>query len=219
MNRFIWKEPANALTHFAGFIAAIIGLVILLQHSPTDNAKIAGFAIYGASLIVLFLSSSSYHFFDFGENGNLWLRKGDHAAIFLLIAGTYIPAIIHLLDGAWRFWMLVSISTLAVMGVLFKFTWFHCPRWLDAVIYLAMGWMIVIPGARMFEHMTRGSLALLISGGLLYSLGAVVYATKKPNPWPGTFGFHEIWHCFVLAAAASHFGFMYSLIDQPYVPF
>lgn len=215
----IWKDPASALTHFAGFIAGIIGLIYLLVASPSDNTKLVTFAVYGISLCLLFLASATYHFFDLGDRGNLWLRRGDHSAIFLLIGGSYVPVFVHYLEGAWRFWMLTATAAIAVFGILFKLTWFHAPRWLNAGMYLLMGWMVVIPGSRLFDAMSPEVFNYVLAGGIFYSVGAVIYALKRPDPWPETFGFHEVWHCFVLAGAGSHFLFVAILIDAPYTPF
>lgn len=217
-NKF-WKEPWSAMTHFAGFLAAIVGLIVLLVQSPSAWPKIACFAAYGLSLVMLFFSSAAYHFFDLGERGNFALRRLDHAAIFVLIAGTYLPAIVHMLDGGWRLGMLIAICTIGLMGVVFKLTVFHAPRWIDVILYLAMGWAVVVPGARMFENMSSASLTWILLGGILYTIGAVVYALKKPDPWPGRFGFHEVWHVFVLAAGSAHYLFVYSLLEAPYPAF
>ncbi len=215
----IWKDPASALTHFFGFIAALFGLAYLLNACPPDTPKIVAFSVYGISLCILFFASATYHFFDLGERGNLWLRRGDHSAIFLLIGGSYVPVFMHYLEGSWRFWMLFATATIAIFGILFKLTWFHAPRWLNAGMYLIMGWMVVIPGSTLFTAMSSTTFYYILAGGLFYSFGAIIYALKRPDPWPETFGFHEIWHCFVLAGAASHFLFVVSLVDAPYPSF
>ncbi len=215
----LWKDPASALTHFAGFLAALVGLPFLLINSPGGNLKTWTITLYGLSLILLFFSSATYHFFDLGPRRNLWLRRLDHSAIFLLISGTYLPAVMHTLTGGWRLGMLITLGTLTVLGVLFKLTWFHCPRWLDALIYLAMGWSVVIPGARLLSPLSEESLFWIVAGGVFYSVGAITYALKKPDPWPGVFGFHEVWHLFVLAGAGSHFIFVYSMLNTPITPF
>lgn len=215
----LWKDPASALTHFAGFLAAIVGVIVLLSHSPGGTLKTLTYTIYGVSLALLFLSSSTYHFFDLGERRNLWLRRLDHSAIFLLISGTYLPAVMHTLDGSWRLGMLISLAILTSCGILFKLTWFHCPRWLDALIYVCMGWSVVVPGSRLLAPLSPESLFWIVTGGVLYSVGAITYATKRPDPWPGIFGFHEVWHLFVLAGATAHFFFVYSLIHTPITPF
>ncbi len=208
----IWKEPAAALSHFAGFVAGIVGLCVLVLHSPADGPKVASMAIYGSTLVALFGASSAYHFFDLGERGNKVLRRFDHAAIFLLIAGTALPVLMHMLDGPWRVTMIAITWGLAALGVLFKMTWFGCPRWLDAGMYLALGWLVVIPFPVMWPRFTSMQVVWLAAGGFAYTVGAIVYALKRPDPWPGVFGFHEVWHLFVLAGAAAHFGLAYSLI-------
>lgn len=208
-----WKDPASALTHFAGFLAAVVGLIVLWVQTPGPAAKTASFIIYGTSLALLFLSSSAYHFFDLGEDRNLLLRRLDHSAIFLLIGGTYVPPIVHLLEGSWRTGMLTAIGVIAALGVLFKLTWFHAPRWIDAALYLAMGWIVFIPGKMIIGPMSTETLVWMCGGGAFYTVGAVIYATKWPDPWPDTFGFHDVWHLFVLAGAGAHFGFVYSLMD------
>jgi hemolysin III len=213
----LWKDPASFLTHFAGFVFALVGMVVLVALSPGPWLKTVSFALYGGSLALLFLASSAYHFFDLGERRNLWLRRLDHSAIFLLIGGTYAPMMVHLLDGPWRVGMLVAIGVIALFGVIFKLTWFHAPRWVDAGMYLGMGWLVVLPGSRVFGAMTPETLAWTVAGGVLYTVGAVVYALKWPDPWPEKFGFHDVWHLFVLAAAAAHFKMVWTMvaIDVP----
>jgi len=217
--RTTWRDPASALTHFFGFIAGIVGLGFLLADSPTHTAKLVSFAVYGTSLCALFLASSSYHFFDWGERGNKILRRLDHAAIFILIAGTNIPIQVHLLEGTWRTVMLSTVCGVGVVGVLFKLTWFSCPRWLDAMLYVGMGWMVLIAGPVMWPKMSTAHATWLLVGGAFYTVGAIIYALKRPDPWPGVFGFHEVWHVFVLAGAGCHYGMTYSLLHTSYAAF
>ncbi len=210
-----FKDPASAVSHFAGFLAAVIGLVVLIAQVSGPTAKTLAFIVYGVSLASLFLASACYHFFDIGERGNHILRRIDHAAIYLLIAGTYVPPVVHFLDGDWRKWMLIVLGVVALLGVLYKLIIFHTPLWLDVAIYLALGWMIFIPGGRMFEPMSTSTFAWMLVGGLFYTVGAVVFATEWPDPWPKKFGHHDIWHMFVLAGAACHFVFVYTFIQVP----
>ena len=210
-----FKDPWSALTHFAGFLAALVGLFVLVVLSVDQPVKQAGMAVYGGSLALLFGASTAYHFFDLGAAGNRWLRRFDHAAIFLLIAGTYVPLLLHLLDGAWRVAMLATMGALALSGVLLKLVWLESPRWLTVGTYLAMGWVVVIPAHRIFPLLTATQLGLLVAGGVVYTVGAAVYGQKRPNPWPGVFGHHEVWHLFVLGGAALHFAFTASLLGNP----
>lgn len=213
------RQPMSALTHFVGLLVAIVGLVVLVALSHHDGPKVAGMAVYGGSLVAVFLASSLYHFLDLGTRGNRWLRRLDHSAIFLLIAGTYMPALIHLLDGPWRTTMIAVVGGLALLGVALKMTWISCPNWLSATIYLILGWVILIPSPLIFPQLAGPELLWLGLGGVAYSLGAVIWLKRWPDPWPSFFGFHEIWHLFVLLGAGSHFIFTYSFLGVAYPTF
>jgi hemolysin III len=215
----LFKDPVSALTHFLGFLGAVVALVFLVVATAHDGPKVTGMALYGASLISLFLASTAYHFLDLGERGNRWLRRLDHGAIFLLIAGTYIPPILHLLDGAWRISMLSTVCGLALVGAAFKMAWVNCPNWLSVGLYLTLGWIVVVPGYKILPQLPAWPLGWLIAGGVAYSIGAVIYALKWPDPWPKRMGHHEIWHLFVLAGAFAHFVFSWWLVDFPRPPF
>ncbi len=212
-------DPVSFLTHCVGAVAAIGGLVYLVTDPRAIGARLVTNAIYGATLVGMLSASSIYHFFDPGPRGKRWLRRMDHTAIFLLIAGTYLPPLVHALDGAWRVSMIAVVGGLALFGVAFKLFWINCPRWLSAGIYLALGWIVVIPAAKIFPVMPGWSTFWLVVGGLFYTVGAIIYARKWPNPYPGRFGFHEIWHLFVLGGAGSHFIFVTTFLDQSYAPF
>ena len=212
----LFKDPVSAITHFAGFVASLFGMWVLLDGS--EGPKQAGMAIYGITLAALFLASSTYHFFDVGERGNRWLRRMDHAAIFLLIAGSYVPPMQHLLHGAWRTGMLATVAIFAAVGVIFKLVWIDCPDWLGTAVYLLMGWLAVIPAHRILPQLSGAELATLLSGGLAYTAGSVVFVLERPDPWPPWFGHHEIWHIFVLAGAGLHFAFMVQLLDMQVPP-
>lgn len=213
------RDPWSAATHFAGFFAALIGLVFLVMRSVDDAPRLASMLIYGISLALLFLASASYHFFDLGLSGNKWLRKLDHSAIFLLIAGTYVPSLFHLLGGAWRVVMLAVVGTIALLGILFKLLLFDTGKKAGTLMYVLMGWIILIPGHRMWPVISAESLAWLVGGGVAYTVGAIVYAKRWPDPWPERFGFHEVWHLFVLLGATLHYFFVLSLMDVAYPPF
>lgn len=217
----ILKDPWSTYTHFAGFLAAVVGWAVLLWMSWGSLPSFVAMLLYGASLSLLFLASSAYHFFDLGERGNALLRRLDHAAIFLLIGGTYVPILMYLLDGTWRIAMLVGVGTLVAVGVVFKLARFDGARESKAgtIMYVLLGWMVVIPAYEIWPAIRASSLIWLIAGGLAYTVGAVIYARKWPDPWPETFGHHEVWHLFVLLGAGCHYGFVYSLLDTPVPPF
>lgn len=181
----------------------VLGLILLVA-TPTLIGRI-GVAIYLVSATILFGMSAVYHRGNWSDRVAAWLRRLDHSNIFLLIAGTYTPLSLVLLQGADRIVILSVIWGIAALGITFKMFWMSAPRWLYTGLYLAMGWVAVwwlVPLARAGGPVI---LTLIIVGGVVYTLGAVVYALKMPNPSPTWFGFHEIFHACTIIAAASHF--------------
>jgi hemolysin III len=199
------REPVNSLTHWGGAILAVAGLVILLVVGWGPPAKIASLIIYGVSLIFLFSASATYHMVRVKDKALEIFRKIDHAAIYFLIAGTYTPFCINAFTGFWKWGMLIIIWSLAIIGISAKVFIVHAPRWLNAGIYLVMGWLCVGASGQLLSTLSMWVLTWLIIGGVIYTLGAIVYITKIFNFVPGVFGFHEVWHIFVLLAAAAHF--------------
>jgi hemolysin III len=199
------REPVNSLTHWAGAILALIGLIALLIVGWGTPAKVVSLIIYGASLIFLFSASATYHMVQAKDKALEIFRKIDHAAIFCLIAGTYTPFCINAFTGFWKWGMLSIIWSLALIGIVVKMYIIRAPRWLNAGIYVIMGWMAVGASGEFLTTLPAWVLTWLIIGGVVYTLGAVVYSTKMFNFVPGVFGFHEVWHIFVLLAAAAHF--------------
>jgi len=153
----------------------------------------------------LFSASATYHLAKVRPATQQILRKIDHSAIFLLIAGTYTPFCVNAFTGFFRWGLLAIIWSIALIGILVKVFWIGAPRWLNAVMYVIMGWLCVSAIGEMTVALTSFALAWLIAGGVIYTLGAVVYATKLFNFVPGKFGFHEVWHIFVLLGALAHF--------------
>ncbi|MDQ6924710.1 MAG: hemolysin III family protein [Candidatus Eremiobacteraeota bacterium] len=199
------KEPVDARISFAGLLAAVGGVVYLAIRFHGDLPVLAAMLVYGASLCVLFGVSASYHGIPATAARTTVLRKIDHAAIYVLIAGSYTPILFVGLDGAWRIATLAAIWGVAVAGVMLTIWFVHAPRWLSAAVYIAMGWFAVVPAFKLVPALPHVVTLLITLGGLLYTLGAVVYATRKLNLLPRRFGFHEIFHLFVLAGAATQF--------------
>ena len=204
MQKFI-REPVNSLTHWAGALLGLIGLVALLIVGWSTPAKIISLLVYGISLIAMFSASATYHMVNAREKVMLILRKIDHSAIYLLIAGTYTPFCVNVFDGFWKWGMLSIIWSLALIGIIVKVFYIKAPRWLNAGIYVVMGWLCVGAAGQMLALLPAWVFVWLIAGGVIYTLGAVVYITKIFNFIPGVFGFHEVWHIFVILAAAAHF--------------
>jgi hemolysin III len=199
------REPVNSLTHWAGAILAFLGLIALLVIGWGTPAKVISLVIYGASLIFLFSASATYHMVQVKARALEIFRKVDHAAIYCLIAGTYTPFCVLVFSGFWKWGMLSIIWTLALTGIIVKIFYIRAPRWLNAGIYLVMGWLAIAAVGQMLAVLPVWVLSWLLAGGVIYTLGAVVYVTKIFNFIPGVFGFHEVWHIFVMLAAAAHF--------------
>jgi len=199
------REPVNSLTHWAGAILALAGLVALLIVGWSTPAKIVSLLIYGLSLIAMFSASATYHMVKAKDKVLLILRKIDHSAIYLLIAGTYTPFCVNAFEGFWKWGLLSIVWSLAAIGIIVKVFYIKAPRWLNAGIYVAMGWLCVGAAGQMLAALPVWVFTWLIIGGVVYTLGAVVYSTKIFNFKPGVFGFHEVWHIFVMLAAAAHY--------------
>jgi hemolysin III len=199
------REPVNGLTHLGGAFAALFGQIMLLMLGWPGIAKIISLSVYGFSLVVLFSASAAYHLANVRPATLQILRKLDHSAIFLLIAGTYTPFCIIALTGFFRWGLLVIIWTIAITGIAVKLFYVKGPRWLNTIVYVAMGWLCVSAVGQMIVVLPQSSFIWLVTGGLLYTMGAVIYALKIFNFIPDIFGFHEIWHIFVLLAALAHY--------------
>jgi hemolysin III len=199
------RDPVSGLTHLFAAIAAIAGLGILLIIARSDFWKQASLLVYGASLTAMFAASAAYHLPKARPQVIQWLRKLDHAAIYLLIAGTYTPICLNLFSGFWKWGMLIIIWSLAAIGILVKMFIIDAPRWVSAGIYLAMGWLAVVGFREILAAMPVGAIVWLVLGGVVFSIGAVVYMTKIMNFKPGVFGFHESWHIFVIIGCLCHF--------------
>ena len=201
----IFREPVNSLTHWAGAILALVGLITLMVVGWGTPVKVISLLVYGVSLIFLFSASATYHMVQVKDKVLEIFRKIDHAAIYFLIAGTYTPFCINAFAGFWKWGMLSIIWSLALIGIVVKIFYIRAPRWLNAIIYVVMGWLSISAIGQMLIVLPAWVLGWLIAGGVIYTLGAIVYATKIFNFKPGVFGFHELWHIFVLLAATAHF--------------
>jgi len=200
-----FREPVSGFTHLGGAVASAGGLVALLVIGWQGMEKILSVLVYGFSLIGLFSASAIYHLAQVKPGTQQILRKMDHSAIYLLIAGTYTPFCINAFTGFYRWGFLAVVWSIAFVGILVKIFYINAPRWLSAGVYVLMGWMCVFAVGQMTEALTSFTLAWLLIGGIIYTFGALVYATKIFNFFPGKFGFHEVWHIFVLLGALSHF--------------
>src|SRR5258705_1237448 len=199
------REPVSSLTDWVGAILALAGLIALLIIGWGTPAKVISLVIYGVSLVFLFSASATYHMVRVKEKALEIFRKIDHAAIYFLIAGTYTPFCVNAFSGFWKWGLLSIIWALALIGIIVKVFYIRAPRWLNAGIYLVMGWLCIAAIGQMLAVLPVWVIGWLIAGGIIYTLGAVVYITRIFNFIPGVFGFHEVWHIFVILAAAAHF--------------
>ncbi len=205
------REPVNALTHWLGVVLALPLLAVLLGWAQRRDLSLWPFVVFGVSFALLFLASALYHSFHGSARSLAWLRKFDHSAIFLLIAGSYTPVAYFGLSGELRWRLLGLVWGLAFTGILLKLITMRLPRWISTALYLGMGWLALGFLPQLARSLPAAALVWLTVGGLLYTLGAVVYVTKRLDFRPGVFGFHEVWHLFVLAGATAHFVMMFHL--------
>ncbi|MCL4530304.1 MAG: hemolysin III family protein [Chloroflexi bacterium] len=199
------REPVNGLTHFFAAIFAAVGLIVLIVLGWKSTLKEISLSVYGASLVLLFAASAAYHMVKAKPKIIESLRKLDHSAIYLLIAGTYTPFCVVMFKGFWQWGLLAIIWSLAIIGIIVKMFVIRAPRWLTAGVYVVMGWLCIAAIGEMLKVLPAGALAWLIAGGVIYTLGAIIYITKTLDFLPGKFGFHEVWHIFVILGALAHF--------------
>lgn len=199
------REPVNGLSHLVAAIVSLVGLIALLVIGHANTGKEVSLLIYGVTLVLLFTASATYHLVSAKRRVTAVLRKLDHAAIYLLIAGTYTPFCYNMFSGFWRWGLLSIVWVLALTGIGIKMFVMGAPRWLNTAIYLVLGWLIIFGIQELLAVLPGGALIWLLVGGILYTLGAVIYATKIPDFVPGKFGFHEVWHIFVILGALAQF--------------
>ena len=201
-------DPISSETHFIGAILSLVALIIMMIVAAVENSPSltkVGITVFGLSSVALYSASSIYHYFNGNENNKIkqFLRKMDHAMIYVLIAGTYTPICLTYLDYPHSIYFLIVIWSIAVIGILIKLFWINAPRFLSTLFYLLMGWAVIFDFPA-FSKIPLGCLALIACGGVSYTIGAIIYILKKPN-WFKNFGFHELFHVFVMIGSAFHF--------------
>ncbi len=208
------KEPMNGFTHFIGIVLSIIGTIFLINSSlnPYKLNHLIAFSIFGLGLILLYTTSTLYHWLKLSDAGILRMRKADHIMIFINIAATYTPVCMIALKNNLGWTLLSIIWSIALVGILIKIFWIQAPRWLSTTIYVLMGWMAIVVIIPLIEILQMKALVWLFIGGVFFTTGAIIYALKKPDPYPGILGFHEIFHLFVLLGSFSHFWMIYKYI-------
>jgi hemolysin III len=205
------QESFNFYSHLAGVIAAVVGTVFLALVANYSTSALITALIYGSSVVFLFSASSFYHAFKKEENELSFWRRMDRLAIFCMIAGTYTPICYLYLEGPWRWSMMAIQWGLVGFGLVSQLFFPRAPRVLYALVYLTMGWIAIIPMKQMLAHMNSLQTVLLFAGGLFFTLGGLIYATKKPRLVPGIFSFHELFHIMILIGGVLHYAMIYNV--------
>lgn len=207
MNMYI-REPVNGLTHLFGAVLSLTALILMITKALNTGASpltVTAVVIYGISLMLLYSASATYHMVIASKKVLDILQKLDHSMIFMLIAGSYTPICLIGLKGSRGLIIFSIIAAMAVSGVLFKMIWFKCPRWLSTAIYISMGWIAIFVISPLKNAISVMGIFWLIAGGVLYTIGGVIYGLKHSILSNKYLGFHEIFHVFILLGSIAHF--------------
>ena len=210
------REPGSAITHFAAMMIAGAAAVPLLAKAGLSGSQAAvnAMMVFMGSMVLLYGASALYHSLVVPDRVLRVFRKLDHMMIFVLIAGSYTPVCMIVLGGRSGYTLLAAVWGIAAVGMLIKALWINCPKWFSSVIYIAMGWVCVFVFGQLFDTLSAAAFAWLFAGGVIYTVGGVIYALKLPifNSRHANFGSHEIFHLFVMAGSVCHFIFMYQYV-------
>ena len=201
------REPVNGLSHLLGLVLAAAGTLFLLGAAQRPE-QLTAFSIYGSTLILLYAASTLYHTLPLPERPLRALRTVDHIAIYFLIAGTYTPIALLTLNSRLGWILLAVVWLIAAAGIPFKLYFLDAPVWISTATYLVMGYLALVAVIPLVRAVSVSGVLWLVAGGFAYTVGAVIYSRQRPNPFPGWFGHHEIWHVLVLVGSACHFAFM-----------
>jgi len=204
------QEAFNFYSHLAGMVAAAVGTLFLIVRATDSASMMVTALVYGLSVSFLFLASSLYHAFKQQDDEISFWRKMDRFAIFIMIAGSYTPICYFFLDDHWRLTMISAQWGLVVLGLLWQLMFPRAPRMAVTLVYLAMGWLAMLPLGQLLAAMSASQKMLLFSGGAAFTLGGIFYAFKRPRFVPGIFSFHELFHVMVLVGASCHYALIYS---------
>lgn len=198
------RPSLRGVLHLGAAVLAAIGLVAVVLIADSPRGYVGG-AIFASSLVLLYATSATYHRVTWRPVWRRIVKRVDHAMIFVLIAGTYTPFCLLTLTNAWGITMLSIVWGVAGAGMLLKVAWPGAPKWLSVPLYIAVGWLAVIASPQLVDRLGGVPLAMLVGGGVLYTVGGIVYAVERPNPWPRVFGYHEVFHALVVAGSAVHY--------------
>ena len=205
------EEITNGITHGLGAVLAVVGTVVLLIHAPKNALSIVSVSLYSASMVLLYCISTLYHALGVNRAKKVF-QVLDHCTIYLLIAGSYTPVCLTALRGPWGWSMFGIIWALAIAGLVMTLVWINCPRWLTSTVYIAMGWLAVVAIYPLYLSLGISGVAWLLSGGILYTIGGVLYALKWPARDNPRFGCHEIFHVFIVLGSVAHYMMVYHVL-------
>ena len=209
------KDPGSAITHFIGMLMAIFAAVPLLIKAASEPSPVyfISLLIFALSMIGLYAASTTYHTFDVSERVNTVLKKMDHMMIFVMIAGSYTPVCLLVLEKPIGLILLGIIWGIALLGIIIKFFFVFCPKWVSSILYIGMGWTCVLAFGPLLSGLTPKEFGWLLAGGIIYTIGGVIYALKLNvfNNLHPNFGSHEIFHLFVMGGSACHFVVMFMI--------
>jgi len=208
IKRLKLREPFNGLSHLAGAGLSLAGLLLLVSMSQGKPWHLTGFAVYGVCMMLLYIASALYHLLPVEPRRVEQLLMWDQVGIYLLIAGTYTPVCLVSLRGPWGWGLLAVVWTIALVGIALRIGWKGAPPWLCIAMYVVLGWLCVVALPDLQRVLSPAGLLWLFAGGMLYTVGSIVWAMKWPRLWPGKFESHELWHLFVLGGSACHFMMM-----------
>ena len=210
------KDPGSALTHFIAMLAAMAAAAPLLVKAASvpGTMHLKALSVFIVSMILLYAASTVYHTFDISEHVNKLLRKIDHMMISVLIAGSYTPVCLLVIGGRKGITLLCIVWAFAIVGILIKAFWVFCPKWVSSVLYIGMGWTCVLAFSTILDNLSAAAFGWLLAGGIIYTVGGVIYALKLPifNSKHKNFGSHEIFHLFVMGGSICHFVVMYTFL-------
>lgn len=198
------KPLLRGVLHQVGFSVSLVLGTLLIIGAGGASERVAA-SVFAGSVAVCFGLSALYHRVNWRPRVRLWMRRADHAGVYLLIAGTYTPICLLALEGAWRFVVLSLVWLAAAAAIVFKFTWVGAPKWLAAVIGIALGWAGVVLLPQLATRLHLAAIVLLAAGGIAYTVGAVIYARGRPDPVPTVFGYHEVFHALTIVGVACQY--------------
>jgi hemolysin III len=214
--KFKPKDPGSAITHFIGWLMALFAAVPLILRACTapDMIHVISLSIFIVSMLLLYAASTLYHSLDINEKVNKRLKKFDHMMISILIAGTYTPVCLIAIRGTIGYTLLAIVWGIAIFGIILKALWVNCPKWVSSLLYIGMGWTCVLAFTQILNSLSREAFMWLLTGGIIYTIGGIIYALKLPifNSRHENFGSHEIFHLFVMGGSFCHFVLMYKFL-------